>query len=428
MKRALVFVFAAVLICGSLWVSAAEQVIIGGTDNDIWISKYGNVYTDCSGEMFFNGRNFDWGDTVRVSFLNQELVLPVVPTYNHVESGSAAIIVKKAEDGAPTGNVALAVNMGNFAESYGIAKKQSATDGTWSWTAAEGVSFPINVDFALEEKGGYMAGYLLGELSRSNAREDYPHLSDEEYANFRAITTTGLKEGVLFRSSNPVNPELGRNLFADAALEAAGVTVIMNLADSESAAAAYPDFADSYYGKQQVIYLGVGVDFESAEFKEGLARGLKFFAQNKGVYAVHCKEGKDRAGFVAAILECLTGASLDEVCEDYMLTYANYYGVEAGTEMYTAICQSNIVKSLEAAFDTEDLESADLATEARDYVKSIGLSDEETDALLENLCAAEEEQTPTVPPTGDGTASLYVLSLLSLALCVLINKNLRHAF
>lgn len=102
---------------------------------------------------------------------------------------------------------------------------------------------------------------------------------------------------------------------------------------------------------------------------------------------VHCTEGKDRAGFVSALLECLMGFSYEEVVSDYMVTYYNYYGIEPGTDKYTAIANSNIIKSLQNAFGVEDLSKADLALEAVDYIKSIGLTDAEIAQLVLNLGA-----------------------------------------
>ena len=414
------------LLCSSV-TAAAEGISVGGVEADVWISKYGNVYTDCAAQTFIDEMGYAWGDLVKVEFLNHALVLPVVPTYNHVESGEAAVIVKKDEDGSPTGNVALAINMGNFAETYGIAIKQTDAEGAWWWLAAENVSFPIYVSFSLAEKEGYLAGYLLGELTRSNERDDYSRLSDQQFANFRNLQVGNLPEGVLYRSSSPINPELGRNLYADAALEDAGVTVIMNLADNQETAQQYPDFANSYYSNQKVIYLNLGIDFTAEEFEKGLARGLKFFAENKGVYAVHCKEGKDRAGYVSALLACFAGAELEELVADYMVTYANYYGVEEGSEMYNAIAESNIVKTLKTAFEVEDLENADLKAEVMEYFKKIGLTDGEISALAENL-QVEEVQLPTVPPTEDKGASLYVLFGLMATVAAIVTSRKQRAY
>ena len=403
--------------CGRITVANTEEkvwdgiVTIGGLTNNVWMTKYGNVYTDCEAANFVDILGLTWGDLVTVKFLDQELTLPVVPTYSYVDSGMPAIILGKTDTGAPTGYVSLAINMGNFAQTYGIAIKGTDENGDWYWTACDGVEFPIQVAFQLAEKEGYMAEYILHELSRTNNREDYAHLTDAEFANVRNVLTTGMGVGRLFRSSSPINPELGRNEYADAAIKRAGVTVIMNLADSAETAAGYPGFADSYYAGQKVIYLNLGVDFAADDFKAGLAQGLRFFAENEGIYLVHCTEGKDRAGFVNALLECLMGATYEEVVADYMVTYTNYYGVEVGSEKYNAIASSNIIKSLQNAFGVEDLSKADLAAEAKEYIASLGLTEAEITALMNNLGADAD----LIPPTGDlmivQAAAMMLLSL-----------------
>lgn len=381
--------------------AGTDKITIGGLDNDTWMTKYGNVNTDCTAEKF-SEMGFEWGDLVKVSFLDKELVLPVVPTYSYVDSGEPAIILSKGNDGKPTGRVSLAINMGNFAETYGLAQKHKNDDGSWYWTAFEGVSFPVELSFVMAEEDGYRAEYILHDLFRSNYRTDYRELTNAKFANFRNINTVGMGSNILFRGSSPINPELGRNTYADAALKAAGVTVIMNLADDAESAAAYEGFSDSYYSAQNVIYLNLGVDFQAAEFKAGLAKGLRHFAENEGVYYVHCTEGKDRAGFVSALLECFMGASYSEVIKDYMVTYENYYGVEPDTDKYDAIASSNIIKSLEKAFGVEDLKTADLKAEAEAYIKEIGLSDSEIAALRANLGRSVDRSEPFSDIDGSG--------------------------
>ena len=353
------------------------KIIIGGLEPNLWTTKYGNVYTNCAAENFFGDLGLAYGDLATVKFLDQELILPVVPDYSYVDSGKPALLVSKNEQGNPTGYAFLAINMGNFLETYGIATKGTDESGNWYWTACEGVAFPIEVTFELYEKEGYMAEYLLHELSRTNNREDYADLTDEEFANFREVTTTGMGDDILYRSSSPINPELGRNTYADKAAEAAGVKTFVNLADSEEEAAGYEGFAETYYSKQNVVYLCLGVDFAAEDFKAGLAEGFRFMIENEGPYLIHCTEGKDRAGFTNALLECFMGATYEEVIADYMVTYYNYYGVEPGTEKYEAIANSNIIKSLCTAFGVEDLTTADLSAEAAEYLAEIGLTDEE---------------------------------------------------
>jgi len=65
-----------------------------------------------------------------------------------------------------------------------------------------------------------------------------------------------------------------------------------------------------------------------------------------------------------------------------METYINYYGLEKGTEKYDAVVNSNIVKTLQAAFGVEDIYAADLVMEAEAFVmEELGLAQEEVSAL-----------------------------------------------
>ena len=48
------------------------------------------------------------------------------------------------------------------------------------------------------------------------------------------------------------------------------------------------------------------VDYTSDSFAETLAGGLARLSALEGPYLVHCTEGKDRAGFASALLECLS--------------------------------------------------------------------------------------------------------------------------
>jgi len=390
LRKTLSIISLVLLICMLVSCATARNVEspvfkteVSSLEANTFTTKYGNLNTTAKATEFVNEGMFEWGDVVRVSFLGNSLELPVVPAYSYVDTGTAAIIVSKGTDGQPTGVVQLAINMGDFTTTYGIAKKTTNVDKTWYWTACDGVELPLEITFQMADKAGYMSQFLLKDLTRTNIRSDYANLSDADYANFRKVNTTGISK--LYRTSNPVNAELGRNEYADRAMKDAKVTVVMNLSDDKATAEARPEFKGSYYSTCNVKYLNLGVDFSSDEFKKGLAEGLRFFATNEGVYAVHCTEGKDRAGFVSALLECLMGASAQEVADDYMRTYINYYGVEKGTEKYDAILASNIVKTIETAFGISDFYSENLAKGAEKYIKSIGLTDSEIKSLKSNL-------------------------------------------
>ena len=393
MKKSFIPIFALSVLCfltacAGLFSSsvpvASFTTEVSSLEPGTFTTKYGNLYTAASVQDF-TAAGFEWGDLVTVTFLDKKLSLPVVPTYSYVDTGVAAIIVNKDENGKPSGTVSLAINMGDFTTTNGIATKITNADKTWYWVAEEGVEFPLPVTFVMEEEAGYYGEYLIHDLTRTNYRADYPQLSDEEFANFRKVAAGNVHN--LYRTSNPVNSELGRNTFADLALRKAGVTVVMNLSDDKATAQGRREYRNTYYSTLKVIYLNLGVDFESEDFKKGLAEGLRFFAKNPGIYAVHCTEGKDRAGFVSALLECLMGATPEQVIEDYMITYYNYYGVQPHSEQYNVIANSNIVKTLEKAFNLNFSKAtpAALAEGAEKYMKSIGLTSAEIAALKANL-------------------------------------------
>ena len=68
-----------------------------------------------------------------------------------------------------------------------------------------------------------------------------------------------------------------------------------------------------------------------------------------------------------------------------MVTFYNYYGVQPGTEQYDVIANSNICKSLAAAFGISDIREADLQAEAEAYLLEIGLSADEIAQIRANL-------------------------------------------
>ena len=348
------------------------------------IQKYGNLVLSLKGSELLEA-GYTYGDVVTVTINGTGYDMPVGSNYSDVDQGSmiCRVVIKPDTD---EDMIILAINMGDLATVSGIAtKEKTEADPGYIWHLNEGVTEPVHVAIAMKEQGGYYDQYVIHQLVRSENREDYPDLSDEQFANFRAITTTGVGTGKLYRSSSPVNPEISRNLIADQAASAAGVKTFINLADNDEVMRGYEGFDASYYSTQAIIPLNLGVDFMAEEFRTGLAEGLRFIASNEGPYLVHCTEGKDRAGFVSAILECLMGASADEVIADYMVTFFNYYGVQPGTEQYDIVAGSNICKSLAAAFGIADIREADLKAEAEEYLLEIGLSADEIAQIRTNL-------------------------------------------
>ena len=131
----------------------------------------------------------------------------------------------------------------------------------------------------------------------------------------------------------------------------------------------------------------MGVSFKTREFQASLSEGLTFLASKEGPYLVHCTEGKDRAGFTSALLSALMGLTYQEIVEDYMTTYENYYHIEKGSEQYEAVKKSNIDSMLSfiASVESDKLSQVDLSLKAEEFLFAIGMEEETVRKLKENL-------------------------------------------
>ena len=400
MKKATSLLLALILAFSLALPAAAEEagydVLEGGVTE---IQKYGNIILDIASQDLLDA-GYEYGDLLTVTVNDVDHEMPLCTNYSDVDTGS--LVLRDAE-----GVLIAAINMGDFATTNSLAEKVTAEDGSFEWKFAEGKSIEdITVSIAMAAKGGYHDQYIIHQLERTNERGDYD--SDEIFANFRNIAAGDLGENALFRSSSPVNGELGRAAYADDFCEASGIQAVMNLADAgEDVEGCFEEegfdspYYQSLYEDGKVKALNLGVDFTADDFKSGLADGLRFFAENEGPYLVHCTEGKDRAGFVSALLSCFMGADFDEVVNDYMATYVNYYHLTEDSEQYAAVKNSNIVSILEAITGSEkgaDLSEVDLAKAAGEYLADIGLSEEETAALKDNLSKDYELPAPAEEP------------------------------
>ena len=349
------------------------------------IQKYGNLVLSIT-KSDMDSIGAEYGDVFTVDLGDQVLEAPYCTSYSDVEIGD--LVLRNDGDG-----IILAINMGDFASSYGIATKVSNPDKTYQWVFEEGKKLEdITLSLILTGKGEYRDQYLIHQLSRTNEREDYS--SDAVFANFREIVGGNLGSGALYRSSSPVNNEIGRAKYADELVSLNNIRSVMNLADSRETIEGYfkeEDFASPYYKSLyengQVIALNMGVSFKTREFQNGLVEGLTFLSKNEGPYLVHCNEGKDRAGFTSALLSALMGLTYDEIASDYMTSYENYYHVEKGTEQYEAVKRSNIDSMLSfiAGVETKDLENVDLAAKAEEFLIAIGMEKSDIDTLKSKL-------------------------------------------
>ena len=382
--------FAMILIvlltgCATRTQAVQETVITEVTSSVKEIQKYGNLVLTIE-KKDLDAMGAEYGDVFTVSFQDTEVYAPYCTNYSDVDLGSIVL----RNDGE---TLILAINMGDFATTYSIAEKVSNPDKTYKWIFEEGKTMEdISLLLTLTGKGEYRDEWLIHQLSRTDNREDYS--SDAAFANFREIKGGKIGEGALFRSSSPINNEIGRAKYADALVKENGIRTVMNLADSEESILSYmekEDFASPYYASLfengDVIALNMGVSFKTREFQASLSEGLTFLAYKEGPYLVHCTEGKDRAGFTSALLSALMGLTYQEIVEDYMTTYENYYHIEKGSEQYEAVKKSNIDSMLSfiASVESDKLSQVDLSLKAEEFLLAIGMEEDTVRKLKENL-------------------------------------------
>ena len=371
---------AAAMFCSCTSVPEEREVVCRACVPDAaHIDVHGNVYLGCHNSKLLRSA-FGNGDTALVSLLGKTFRLTVVPAIHY---GAPGMEVLHFYDGKPDPDDRLAVVNGSFAKVAGIARQESENDGkTTLWVPEDGVEFPVLVTIERVKAPAYPIP-SKGFCERSNERADYPHLTDAEFANFRPVVAPSIVSGNLYRSSSPIDPSLGRKKYAAAALASCGAKTIWNMADG-------PDEAWAHSGRQHdghylpgctIHYRPLNTDFNSTYFKENLRRGLLFLSKEQPPYLIHCKEGRDRTGLVAILLEALCGASRAEIKADFAKSFQNYAlnGAFDRKQMEQSFTYG--MKSL----GLDDAPDAELRTRAKKYLRGIGMEELEIQVLMAKL-------------------------------------------
>lgn len=336
-------------------------------------TKFGGVYIKITIDDF-NAMGFAFGDSLNVTFSNG-FELKDLPYYNgfYVDMGEPLLV------GYP-GYPYIRAGYNNGEDMY---VKAALTD---SDTAT----------ITLAEKGKYLDVQQSLDIHYTDEQGDR---SDVVFANFRAVNVGNLRQNVLYRSASPADNQHNRAAVADRLAAAAGVQYIINLSDDEAELAAHlaaDDFnsphCKSLYNQGKVIALSMNMAFKSDVFSQKLVQGLTSASLAEGPYLVHCVEGKDRTGFVCAVMEALAGATYQEIVADYMVTYDNYYGINQTTEptKYRIIKEKYIDVMLRYITGDGDVDitTADYAQYAHQYLLSIGMAEADLNALTSRLANA----------------------------------------
>ncbi|WP_295862247.1 tyrosine-protein phosphatase [uncultured Fibrobacter sp.] len=348
-----------------------HTIIMGDSAGQLTSS---DLYLDCPADSFLN--EFQMGDIVTVAINGYDtLEMPVVESAYDVPIAGFALVAIKDYD-----YLILSVHYGHMSNILKI------TD----------VVIPIEVSISMKEKGGFLFGLEMRNVQNMDYyAEIYPDLSIEEFANFREVRTTGMGENRLYRSSNPVDPGLGRNLYADSLAKVAGVSTFINLSDSEEFAKSCSSFDSSYYATQNIIFLSLPVYFYSWQFEEGIVTGFRYMIEHDGPYLVHCTFGMDRTGFTIAVLEGLMGATTEDLQADYSKTFSNFFNVVdrmhvALNEQQVGFFRDVVIRNMRTVYHAKGIdvpvtEPIDWAAATEKYLEKIGMTQEEIAALKERL-------------------------------------------
>ncbi len=350
-------------------------------------TEFGGVYLQITIDDF-NKLGFEYGDSIDLTFSNG-YKLPDIPYYNgyYVDAGEALLIAYPGYD-----YIKAAINYGDdLWERAQLEAAPGKEESLWKTALLDEHS---TATITLKEKGKYRDVQEARDIHYEDDRTKFP--SDEVFANFRYVTMGSIKEKTLYRSASPCDNQHQRAPYVDALMQQAGVRCILNLSDNDTKIAGYiakDDFNSPYflslYNDDKVIPIALNMNYLSEEFARKIANGFIAMIEKEGPYLVHCTEGKDRTGFVIMLLEALAGAPYQQIADDYMLTYDNYYKINPEKEpaKYRTILEKNLDAMLKFVVhdDKADFKTVELAPYARKYLVNSGMSDVQVDRLLARL-------------------------------------------
>ena len=317
----------------------------------------------------FEALGFSLGDSVDIAFDNG-FTLTDLPYYNgfYALTGSPLLVAYPGAD-------LVAVCR---AQGHSIFKEANANENS-------------KITVTMNEKGKYLTVQETFSMKYSNERADFD--SDVVFANFRVLVGGNLKENLFYRSASPCNNLYSRAKYVNDLCEEAGIKYIIDLADNEEDVQGYlaeegfqSEYYKTLYDNGKVSLLDLSNNYRTEKFATAIANALLTACEVDGPYLIQCNEGKDRTGFACMLVLALSGATADEMIDDYMITYANYYGItkEDTPEKYAAVVEVKAKDSLYYFAGLEpgaDLSNADFVSGAEDYLRLGGLTDEQIAAI-----------------------------------------------
>ena len=314
---------------------------------------------------------FSLGDVISITIDDKEIVMPYYDGY-YTRNGEYLCVAYPTYP-----SICFTAN------NIGVPKELTGLEGH-------------NVIVRLKKKGGRLDVQQALSMKYLNIRSEYS-ISDEEYANARAVSAGHIAKGMLHRSSSPFCNDINRAYYVSEYLEREKVKTVLNLADTEEKMMTYdmPPYSRKLWEEGDVILCPLKADPTADDYNRRLIEALKELPSRPAPYVVHCMEGKDRTGYVCALLEGLCGATYEEIVADYLITYDNYYLIKPVQN--SELCNTLVSLRLNTCLmyyagvdDEAQLPNVDYAKAFSDYLLSHGMSQQQLDALVQVLTGSNQ--------------------------------------
>ena len=180
--------------------------------------------------------------------------------------------------------------------------------------------------------------------------------SELEYANFRMLDSRNLRKGVFYRGGSPLNHYLSleRSRIINRLCLENNISAIVDLVDTSSEIECrlndYCELKDSYAAQlyfSNNVYSGFFPrDIFGVEARQQLLYIFHFLNSHKPPFLIHCNGGLFRTGFLCFIIEGLMGADPQELINDYMTSYVNFYRIERNGDLYNLLANLSPLRYL----------------------------------------------------------------------------------
>ena len=184
---------------------------------------------------------------------------------------------------------------------------------------------------------------LLDSNGYSMVRSKVTKKNKVKAANFRNTVIGNMDSEVVYRGHSPVDPKYNSVQCKSAAILSRenNIVTMINMnqdLDVVEDDVLNSDETSSYYKELLEDGYVSGVELNghnsfSKSFKKGMKKHIKFILNHESPYYIHCRMGKDRTGFMVALLGALEGATYEEIGEDYAESFRNYFGADKGSWM-----------------------------------------------------------------------------------------------